>query len=197
MKNTRRLALTGIFSAMAFLLMMLEFPLAFVIPDFIKFDFSELPALICAFSAGPLWGGAVCLVKNLLHLPFSMTGGVGELANFLLGICFVIPAGTVYKKMRTKSSALIGCAAGMILGSIVSFPVNYFITYPFYTNFMPTEAIIAAYRMFLPSINALWQALLVFNLPFTFVKFTVDSAITFLIYKRISPLLKGKHGIER
>ncbi len=196
MRNTRRLALTGIFSAMAFLLMLLEFPLAFVIPDFIKFDFSELPALICAFSAGPLWGGAVCLIKNLLHLTVSATGGVGELANFLLGICFVVPAGAVYKKARTKNGALIGCVIGAVVGSVVSFPVNSFITYPFYMNFLPEEAIIAAYRVFIPSLESLWQALLIFNLPFTFFKFAADSTITFLIYKRISPLLKGKKSAK-
>ncbi|MBR4941280.1 MAG: ECF transporter S component, partial [Clostridia bacterium] len=65
MKYTRKLVITAIMSALAFVLMLLEFSVPFVIPDFIKFDFSELPALICAFAVGPIWGGAVCLIKNL------------------------------------------------------------------------------------------------------------------------------------
>ena len=192
MKNTRKLVLTGIFSAIAFLLMLLEFPLAFIIPDFIKFDFSEIPALICGFSAGPLWGGAVCLIKNLIHLTMTTTGGAGELANFLLGACFVVPAGFIYKFNRTKKGALMGCLAGSALGAIVSFPVNLFLTYPVYSKFLPIDAILELYRMFVPQIETLNQALLIFNLPFTFVKFLIDAIITFFIYKRISPVLKGK-----
>lgn len=190
MKYTRKAVLTGAFSALAFILMLLEFPLPFIIPDFIKLDFSELPALICAFAAGPLWGGAVCLIKNLLHLTVSTTGGVGELANFILGAAFVIPAGIMYKKTHSKKGALISVLASSVIGAVVSLPINYFITYPFYTNFMPLDAILAAYRVFVPSINSLIQALAIFNMPFTFVKFLIDSAVTFLIYKRISRFFK-------
>ena len=68
-----------------------------LMPSFIKLDLSELPALIAAFSMGPLSGAAVCLVKNLVNVMFTTTGGVGELSNFLLGCFFVVPAGLIYK----------------------------------------------------------------------------------------------------
>lgn len=192
MKNTRKLVITAIMSALAFVLMLLEFPIPFIIPDFIKFDFSELPALICAFAVGPLWGGAVCLIKNLLHLFVSSTVGVGELANFLLGACFVIPAGFVYKKIRKRSGALLGSILGAAVGALVTLPINYFITYPFYMNFMPEEAILGAYRLIIPKMKSIFQCLLVFNLPFTFLKFICDAAVTFVIYKPLSYLLKSK-----
>jgi len=189
-KTTKKLVLTGIFSAMGFVLMLLEFPLAFVIPDFIKFDFSELPALICTFACGPLYGGAVCLIKNALHLLIGHTGGIGELANFLMGAAFVITAGIIYKNHKSKLGALASCLIGSAVGAAVSLPLNLFVTYPFYMRFMSEEAIIGAYRLILPSVASLKSALLIFNLPFTFVKFLSDSLITFVIYKRISPLLK-------
>ena len=161
-------------------------------PPFIKLDFSELPALIASYAAGPLWGGAVCLLKNILHLMNTTTGGVGELANFLLGAAFVIPAGLLYQAHKNKKGAFLGAAIGALSAAVISLPVNYFITYPFYTNFMPMEAILDAYRIFMPSIRSLAEALAVFNIPFNFIKYMLDAAITFLIYKRISPLLKGR-----
>lgn len=192
MNKTRKLVLTAIFSAIAFLLMLAEFPLAFLMPGFLKLDFSELPALICSFSAGPLWGVAVCLIKNLMHLPMTTTAGIGELANFLLGAAFVLPAGWIYHTHRTKKGALIGSVSGSLIGACMSFPINLFVAYPFYISLMTKDAILAMYRVFLP-VDALWQALLIFNLPLTLCKFLIDAAVTFVIYKRISPLLKGKH----
>ena len=192
MKNTRKLVITAIMSALAYVLMLLEFPIPFVIPDFIKFDFSELPALICAFAVGPIWGGAVCLIKNLLHLFVTTTAGVGELANFLLGFCFVVPAGFVYKKLQKRTGALLGSLIGSAVGALVTLPINYYVTYPFYMNFMSEEAILGAYRLILPRVKSIFQCLLIFNLPFTFIKFICDAAITFAVYKPLSYLIKGK-----
>lgn len=188
--NLKKITLTGIFSAIGFLLMLLEFPLPFIIPDFIKVDFSELPALICTFSAGPLWGIAVCLIKNLLHLTVTTTSGVGELANFILGVALVLPAGLIYKKKHSKKGALLSVIVGSLVAAIVSLPINYFITYPFYMNFIPQEAILSAYRVFMPSIENLFQALAIFNVPFNFVKYSADALITFAVYKRLSPFFK-------
>lgn len=192
MRNTRMLVLTGVFSAIAYILMLLEFPLAFIMPSFIKFDISEIPGLICSFAAGPLWGMLVCLIKNLIHLLNTSTNGVGELANFILGACFVLPAGIIYKRKKTKKGAFYGVIAGTLTAAIISLPVNLFITYPFYMNFMPLEAILGAYRAFIPNIQTLPQALLIFNVPFNIFKYGIAAAITFACYKRISPLFAYK-----
>ncbi len=190
---TKFIAVIAVMGAVGFVLMLLEFPLPFLIPAFIKFDFSELPALITAFAYGPLSGILVCLVKNLLHLLFTTTAGVGELSNFILGAVFVGFAGLIYRHRKTRGWALIGAATGAIIMSVVSVFTNYYITYPFYANLIaPMEAIIGAYKALLPTVDNLWKALLIFNLPFNFAKGMIDTAVCFLVYKKLSPLLKVK-----
>lgn len=188
----RRITVTGILSAAATVLMILEFPVPFLMPTFIKFDFSELPALLAAFSIGPTSGVAVCLVKNLIHLPFTQTGGVGELCNCLLGICFVLPAGILYRFKKNRRSALIGALCGAWLMAACSVPLNYFVGYPVYTNFMPIDVIVEMYQAILPGVNGLLQCLIVFNMPFTLAKGLIDVLLVFFIYKPLSPLLHGK-----
>lgn len=188
----RRITVTGILSAAATVLMILEFPVPFLMPTFIKFDFSELPALLAAFSLGPASGAAVCLVKNLIHLPFTSTGGVGELCNFLLGLCFVLPAGILYRLKKNRHSALLGALCGAWLMAACSVPLNYFVSYPVYTKFMPIDVIVEMYQALLPGVNGLLQCLVVFNMPFTLAKGLVDVLLVFFIYKPLSPLLHGK-----
>ena len=190
--RTHKLAVTAMLSAAATVLMALDFPIPFLIPPFVKMDFSELPALLAAFSLGPAWGAAVCLVKNLINLTMSSTNGVGELCNLLIGLCFVIPAGLIYKRWKTRWGALIAALAGAALMAVCSVPVNYFISYPFYTSFMPLETIIGMYQSLIPSVDGLLACLVIFNAPFTLLKGLLDTALCFLIYKPLSPILHGK-----
>ncbi len=189
----RKLTTTAVMAAIATILMYIEFPIP-VMPAFVKLDFSELPALLTSFALGPWYGALVCLLKNLIHLPVTSSSGVGELANFLIGIFFVIPAGAIYQKLKSRKGALIGSLLGALIMAAASFPINYFIVYPFYTNFMPMEGIIGAYQAILPSVKGLADALLIFNVPFTFCKGIIDVLITFLIYKRLSPVIKGTNS---
>ncbi len=188
--NVRYLTVTAMLSAVAFVLMFLEFSIP-IMPSFIKLDLSELPALIGSFAMGPGCGVLICLIKNLLHLTITTTGGVGEISNFILGAFFVMPAGWVYKRMKSKKGALIGSLAGAVIMSLISFPSNYFFVYPVYENFMPLETIVAAYQAILPAADELWKCLLIFNVPFNFAKALFSVAITMLVYKKISPILKG------
>ena len=193
--ETKTKTVTGIamLSALAYILMFFEVPIPMLLPSFIKMDFSELPALIAAFAYGPISGVAVCLIKNLIHLMNTQTGGVGELVNFVLGTIVVMTAGAIYKKNHTKSGAMIGSLLGATAMAVGSLPLNYYIIYPIYENFMPLETILAAYRAILPVVKNLWQCLLIFNLPFTLFKGLCAAAITFIIYKPLSPILKGKN----
>ena len=97
--NVRKMTMTGLLSAVAFLLMFFDFSVP-LMPAFIKMDLSELPALIGSFAMGPVAGVVICLIKNILHLMKTSTGGVGELSNFILGAVFVFTAGMIYKKDR-------------------------------------------------------------------------------------------------
>ena len=187
--RTHKIAVTAMLSAAAAVLMFLDFPLPFLIPPFVKMDFSELPALLATFSLGPASGVVVCLVKNLVNLTMSSTQGVGELCNFLLGVCFVIPAGLVYKYKKTRSGALVGALVGAAAMAVGSIPVNYFISYPFYTVFMPLDTIISMYQEIYPGVDGLLACLIIFNAPFTLLKGLLDTALCFLVYKPLSPLL--------
>lgn len=192
-KTVRKLTVTAIMSALSFGLMMIDFSVP-IMPAFIKFDISELPALITAFAYGPGYGVLVCLLKNALHLPVSSTQFVGELSNFLMGAVFVFVAGLFYKIKRTRNFALIGSLVGNLAMAVACFAVNYFITYPIYMKILiPEEAILGMYKAILPSMDSIWKSILVFNVPFTFVKGLASVGITFLIYRKISPLLKGKN----
>ena len=154
--RTHRIAVTAMLSAAATVLMFLEFPIPFLIPSFVELDFSELPALLAAFSLGPASGVVVCLVKNVIKgLLFSGTGGVGEMCNFLLGICFVIPAGLIYRYKKTRSGALLGALAGAVIMAVCSVPLNYFVSYPVYTKFLPIDVIISMYQEIIQSFNGL------------------------------------------
>ena len=187
----RYLTVTAMLSAVAYVLMFIDFPIPFLIPSFIQMDISELPALVGAFAFGPVCGVLVCLVKNLLHLFITSTGGVGELCNFLLGATFVLAAGLIYKHKKSKKSALIGALVGAVLMGIISVPLNYFLTYPIYYNFMSKEAILEAYRAIIPSMKNILQCLICFNMPFTIAKGLICTGVTMLIYKHLSPILKG------
>ncbi len=193
--NARNIAVIAIMGAVGFILMLLEFPLPFIIPEFIKFDFSELPALITTFALGPINGIAVCLVKNLLHLFITSTGGVGELSNFILGAFFVGIAGLIYHYKKTRTGALIGTVLGAIIMALVGIATNYFITYPFYAEVFfggNIQIIINMYKTLIPSSDTLLKCLLIFNTPFNFCKGIIDAVICFMVYKKLSPLLKPK-----
>ncbi len=187
------ITVVAVMSALSTVLMYLQFGLPFV-PGFLKFDFSELPALMTSFAISPIAGAAVSLLKNLLHLFGTTTNGVGELSNFLLSASFVTCAGAIYHKMKSRKGALIGSAVGALVSMLVSFPVNYFITYPVYfVIYAPKEAILGAYNALIPFIDTLPKALIVVNMPLTALKGIACAAISFLIYKPLSPILKGKN----
>ncbi len=190
--NVRKMTVTAMLSAVAFVLMFLDTAVP-IMPSFIKLDLSELPALMASFALGPVWGVIVCLIKNLLHLTMTQTGGVGELSNFILGASFVLPAGLIYKRKKSKGNAILGAIIGALFMGIISFPSNLYIVYPVYYNFMPKEVIIDAYQVLVPfaKIDSIEKCLLFFNVPFTFVKGLISAIITILIYKPLRPLLKG------
>lgn len=189
--RVRYIVVTGMLGALASVLMMLSFSVPFM-PSFIKLDFSEMPALIAAYSMGPVSGVLVCLIKNLINLPMTTTGGVGELSNFLLGTAFVLPAGLIYHRKKNREMALWGAQVGAGIMAALSLLSNYFVIYPIYSKILPIEAIIGMYQAIVPVVDGLFWCLLLFNVPFTFLKGALDACITFLIYKRISPLIHGK-----
>lgn len=191
----RCIVITAMLAAVSVVLQLLDFPIPFLIPFFLEMDFSDLPALIAAFSLGPLPAVAVCFVKNFFHfITATITGGVGELANFLLSSIFVVTAGIVYHFVHNRRGAVMGSVCGALAMGLISIPVNYLITYPAYYTILPETEILTLYRAILPSVDNIFEALVIFNFPFTLVKGLICTFITLLIYKHISPLIKGKKG---
>ena len=182
-ENIRYLTVTAMLSAVAYILMFLDFSVPFM-PAFIKMDLSELPALIGTFAMGPVCGVIICLIKNVLHLFITTTGGAA----------FVLPAGLIYKYRKNRKTALIGSLVGAFFMGLFSVISNYFLVYPVYYNFMPKDVILAAYQAILPSVQSILQCLVFFNMPFTIVKGLFSVVITFLTYKHISPILKGSRN---
>lgn len=194
--NVRSLTVAAMLSAVAFVLMFLEFPIPMLIPSFIKLDISDLPALLGTFALGPVYGVAIELVKNLLHILLKGTSsaGVGELSNFLLGASFAFTAGWLYRRNKTRKGAIVACLTGAAVMALLCVPLNYFVVYPAYVVFygMPMEAIVGMYQAILPGNYGLLFCLTVFNLPFTLCKGLLDALLCYCIYKPLSPVLHGR-----
>ena len=149
-KFVMSITITGLLTTVSIILQYFELSIPFLIPSFVKFDISELPALIASFAMGPMYGAVICVIKNIIHIIMgSYSGGIGELCNAILGISFVVPAGYIYKYHKTKKAALFGSLVGSVAMALISFPTNLFISYPVYTKMMPIEQIIDAYNAIL------------------------------------------------
>ena len=189
--DLRRMVFTALMAALSIVLSELTSFSVPVMPSFISFDFSDMPAVLASLTMGPVSGVAVCLIKNIQGLFTTATGGVGELSNFILSACLVLPAGIVAKKSHKYGWVIFGSVCGALLMAVVSVASNYFIVYPVYTNFMPMEAIINAYKAILPSVDGLLECLVIFNMPFTFVKGLTAAAISVPLYKRLRPIFNS------
>lgn len=192
--DTRRLVFTALLGAMAVVLMkFLKFNLP-IMPAFISFDFSDAPALLASLTMGPVSGAAVCLIKNLVGflIAGSSTGGIGEFSNFILGCLLVVPAGIIANKTgHSLKHVILACLAGCVSMAAVGLATNYFIIYPMYTVMMPMETIIGMYRAIWSGADTLIKCLLVFNVPFTFVKGLTAVIISIPLYKKLRPVFNG------
>lgn len=181
----------SILSAVALLLMFIEFPLP-GFPGFLKIDISDLPALIAAFAFGPVEGVIVELVKNVLHgLLRTSTVFVGEIANFFLGSILVFVAGYIYKQNKTKKTAIISLVAGVLAMSIGAGILNYYIFLPMYSRafHVPLEGFVSMGGTVNPHIADLKELVIWAIVPFNLIKGVLVGSITTLVYKSISPIL--------
>lgn len=187
-----KLTRTAILAAVATILFYIEVPVG--VP-FYKLDFSTLPSILAGFAMGPLYGLATVAIKDLLHLLTSTSGGIGQLADFLMSGSLVVVSSLIYQRHKTRARALIGLCVGTLVMAALGALVNYYIMLPFYTAFMSTsmEEIIAEGTALIPAIDSQFKFVLLITAPFNLFKGVVLSAATFLLYKRVSPLLHAKH----
>ena len=188
--SIRIMTVTAVLSAVSFVLAFFEFPVP-LSPSFARMDLSDFPALIGAFAFGPMVGVMIELIKNLLQLISSSTGGIGELANFLMGASYVATAGWIYQRNKTKKTAIIAGIAGSVVMGIVAALANYFILLPLFEQFLPVDQLIASFSAFMPFIKTKADVVVFNALPFNLLKGLAISAFCMLVYKRLSPILKG------
>ena len=192
LSDTHYITYTALLSAMAGVLMLLEIPLFFA-PSFYKLDLSEIPIFICTFYLGPVAGVAAELVKVMVKLLLkgTSTAFVGDFANFVVGCSFVLPASVIYHAHPGKKSALIGMAAGAAVMTVFGSAFNAVYLLPKFSALfgMPLEAIVGMGTKVNSAITSVSTLVLFAVVPFNLLKGVIDSALTFLLYKRISPLL--------
>lgn len=188
--SVNKLTKIAILSALAFIIMLFEFPLPFM-PVFLKIDLSEVPVLLAAFSMGPVSAVLVELLKNLLHLFKTTTSGIGELANFLVGVAYVLPAAIIYKYNKTKKGALIALAVSTISLVVFSSAFNYFVLLPLYAKVLnfPIVAIVQMGSEANKYIVDIGTFIAYAIAPFNAIKGIVISVVVLLIYKKLSPIL--------
>ncbi len=191
--NIHVLAKIAILGAIAFVLMMIEFPVPFIAPPFYKMDFSELPVLLGGFALGPMAAVGIEALKIVLNLLFqgTSTAYVGEVANFLIGISLSVPAAMIYSANKTKNSAVRGMVIGSLTMAVVGVLLNYFVLLPAYSFFyhLPIDTIVAMGGQIFPFVTNKLTFVIACVTPFNLLKGIMISVITALIYKRVSPVL--------
>ena len=192
LSDTHYSAYIAIFSAMAGVLMLLEIPLFFA-PSFYKIDLSEVPVLICTFYLGPVAGVLTEFFKVLIKLMLkgTSTAFVGDFANFAVGCAFVLPASIVYHAKATRKTALIGLCLGTLVMTVFGSAFNALYLIPKFAQLfhMELEKIVAMGTSVNKSITSVYTLVLYAVVPFNLVKGVIVSVLTFLLYKRISPLM--------
>lgn len=180
----------AILSAMATIIMYFEFLVPFI-PPFLKIDFSEVIVLLAALALGPISAVIIELIKNLFHLFSTQSAGIGELANFLIGISFVVPAAIVYKKMKNKKGALLSLSIGTLSMTVFASIFNYFILLPLYAMVLhyPTEAVVQLGTSVNKNITDIKSLIALGIVPFNLLKGIIVSVLVMVIYKKVSPLL--------
>ena len=190
--SVKTIAKVAILAAIAEILMLIEFPLP-IAPSFYKMDFSEVAVLIAGFALGPVEAVMVEGVKILLNFLFtgSSTMGVGELANFIIGCAFAVPASIIYRKNKSKKNAIIGMFVGTLCMTVAGVLLNWLVLIPAYVALagFPMEAILGMGQAIHSSINSVLSLVLLCVTPFNLIKGGLVSLITMLLYKHISPLL--------
>lgn len=187
------MTLVALLSAISGILMLFEFPIPFIAPGFYKVDLSEVPVIVGAFALGPVAGVLIEFIKILINLFVNgtTTAFIGEIANFLIGIAFVIPASMVYYVRKTKKKAVIGLIYGTIFTTITGVLLNAYVLLPFYAAaFGGMENIVAAGTAVNPAINSVFTFCMIAVAPFNLIKFSIVSVISLSIYGSVSRVIK-------
>ena len=192
--TTKNIATIALLTAVSFILYMFaKFNLPFVFPGFLEMQFSDMPALLGGFAIGPWAGGIIIVLKCLLKMPFSSTACVGEFADIIVGLAFVIPSTIFYKFHRTKKGAIISLLIGVLSAVCFSLIANRFILVPFFAKEYGMDAVVGMMKSLFPNItseNIYAYYLPASVLPFNFLRCLICSLITYFVYKPVARALR-------
>ena len=193
--TTKFIARTAVFAAVSIILYTIPF-LKFslpIFPAFLEIHLDEIPAFMAGFAYGPLSGFLVILVKTIVKLPLTSTAGVGELADFIYSVVFVVPAAFIYKYHRTLKGALVSLGVATLIQVVVSSFCTTFIMLDMYSILynLPKSVILAMCQKINPAVSNLrFPFLLMVALPFNALKDVIVVLATALLYKRLRLLFK-------
>ena len=192
--KVKKIAFIGLMGAVSAVLMLLRFPIPFM-PPFLSFDLSGVMEMMGGLMFGPMEALCIIVVKILLQLVMqgSMSLGTGELQNFILSSAYVLPAVLIYHRKKTKKSAIIGMTVSSVLVAVVAVITNLYLIIPFYVKLfgMSMDDIISMCSAVNPAMKDT-ASLVIFGLvPFNLIKYGATSVVTFIIYKRLSGVIRG------
>ena len=194
-RTTFYVSRVAMLSAIAGMLMIFDFPIP-IFPGFYKFDFSYFPVVISTFSMGPVAGAITAIIKNIIAFliagTFTDSAGIGALADLLIGLSFIVPAGLIYRKMHTKKGAIVSMAISLIIVSAFSCLFNYFFLIPAYSKFFGLETVLKMAQAATESITDVKGVIVLGTLPFNFLKWLVISILTIVTYKPLSKTILKK-----
>ena len=192
--TTKNMVLIAMFGALSGVLMYIQMPVPFA-PPFYKLDFCDVPVLIGSFTMGPVAGILIAAVKILISLVLrgTQTAGVGEFSNWVQACSLSVPAALFYQHRKTRDSAFIGMAAGVVVMVAVACLTNAYIMLPAYAKafHMPIDALVAMGTAVNPRIDSLMAFVLLAVAPFNLLKGALVAVLTALIYKRVSVIIKS------
>ena len=192
--TTARSTITAMFGALAALLMLFELPIFFTLP-FIKLDFSDVPVILGAYMLGPLWGCVIGIIKIALNfvLNGTITGGIGELANLMFTLAYVLPASLIYRVKRTKGGAVVSLISATVVASVIAVILDWFVVFPVYMKVfgldMPTLLAMSTENN--PLVKNAGSLMWFSVFPANLLKYACASVITFFVYSPIRKLINS------
>lgn len=195
------IAVMGVLTALAFVLYaFVKFPLSFAFPFWLDIQFSDLPALLGGFALGPIAGCVIIVLKCCLKMPLTSTACVGELADIIVGIAFVLPAALIYRKHKSKKGAITGMAIGTACAVAASVLSNWLVLIPFYAKTLFGDGdYLTGLQTIVEMVAVLYNGVTIENfydyylllavVPFNILRCAICAVLTYFTYKPLSKVL--------
>ena len=191
-RNTKTLVLIAMLATISTVLRLLELPVPFAPPGTLHWDLSDLPVVLGGFALGPWAAVGIAYVKNFIALFTTTTLGAGELANFVFAVSLAVPAAIWFRKRPDTRGAAYGLALGVFCMIVSAMLVNYFIMVPFFAWLIgiPLDAVVGMFAAVNPLAETRMEVVVWTFMPFNLIKGALTGVLSFMLYRRINPVLR-------